>query len=159
MQLKGILPYLVSMTFSLRTILILTSIIAVAIALGFRLKNYVEDSIANNYRLVSAGNLFLDFKNETGDWPRDWEGLEEFALKTNARLFACENFDDLRENISIDFDIDLSNLDTSSDWSDDKPPLKLIVAKTGQMHGATFNPSKLIYLQIQRDSDEMRTKR
>jgi hypothetical protein len=67
------------MRISLRSILLLTSVVAILLAVVFglfHLKEHAENSISNSYRLVSAGELFLDFKDETGAWPRDWESLD-----------------------------------------------------------------------------------
>ncbi|GAB5405024.1 MAG: hypothetical protein Aurels2KO_32550 [Aureliella sp.] len=150
------------MRFSLRTTFYLSTAIAILIAVCvglFRLKRYVEDSISNSYRLVYAGELFLDYKDKTGYWPGDWDTLEEFAKANSSLLYACESFAEFRDNIMIDFDVDLRSVDSTDTWSEENPRLQIIVAKTGQTHGATFDPNELIYLRLQKDSESMRTMR
>lgn len=102
------------MRISLRSALLLTSVVALLLAIGvgvLRLKEHVENSILDSYRLIEAGKLFINFKDETGTWPHDWECLEEYATSHGSQLSACETVDDLQCNIEIDFSID------SEDWS------------------------------------------
>ena len=124
----------------------------------WRLKEYAEESVLNSYRLVSAGELFLEFKRSTGNWPRDWDSLQQYAAAHGSQLYACENFDDLKNNIDIDFSLDLNRIDTSNSWSDINPQIQIFASKTGQTHGATFDPNELIYSELRGDSEEMRTK-
>lgn len=146
---------------SLRSVLLATTGIAILLAIGtglYRLKEHVENSISNSYRLEAAGELLLEFNEENGRWPDDWESLEHHAAKHHSRLYACKTFDDLRNNIVIDFSVDLRKVDTESIWSAADPQLRLISARTGQTHGATFDPNELIYLHLQREPEKMRTK-
>lgn len=121
------------------------------------LKDQVEDSVLNSYRLVSAGELFLDYKKSTGEWPRNWDSLEQYATTHGSQLYATENFDELKSNIDIDFAIDFQCIDTSAAWSDKNPQLRLFVARTGETQGATSDPNELIYSYLQLESAKTRT--
>ena len=122
------------MKFTIRTALVVTTISAILLTIGigvWRLKEYAEESVLNSYRLVSAGELFLEFKRSTGNWPRDWDSLQQYASANGTQLYACENFDDLKNNIDIDFSLDLDRIDTSNRWSDINPQLQIFASNTG----------------------------
>ncbi len=150
------------MKFTKRTALGLTTISAILLTVGlgvWRQIEYVGESVENSYRLVSAGELFLEYKKNTGNWPHNWDSLRQYAAVNGTELFACEDFDDLKNNIHIDFSLDLKRVDTTNAWSNINPQIQIFVSKTGQTQGATFNPNELIYSELQRDSEKMRTKR
>ena len=149
------------MKFSIRTAFVLTALTAILLTIGigiFRVKKHFEESVSNSYRLVSAGELFLAYKKDTGNWPLNWESLEQYVTTNRSPLYACESFDDLKGNIDIDFSLDLVRVDTTTTWSDINPQIRIIASKTGETHGAIFDPNELIYSELQRESAKMRTK-
>lgn len=149
------------MKFSIRTALVLTAVTAILLTIGigvWRVKEHLEESVSNSYRLVSAGELFLEYKKDTGSWPLNWESLEQYAATNRSRLYACESFDDLRNNIAIDFSLDLTRVDTTTAWSHINPQIRIIASKTGETNGATCDPNELIYSELQRESLKMQAK-
>jgi hypothetical protein len=149
------------MKFTIRTALVVTTISAVLLTIGigvWQLKEFAEESVLNSYRLVSAGEIFVQFKRSTGYWPPDWDALQHYAAANGSQSYACENFEELKNNIDIDFSLDLTSIDTSNNWSDVNPQIRMFVSKTGQTLGATIDPNELIYSELRRDSEKMRTK-
>lgn len=149
------------MQFTRRTLLVLTTMCGLLLSIGiglWRLSNFIEESVLNSYRLVTAGELFLEYKRSTGIWPSNWEALKQHAAANGTQLFACDDFEDLKNNIHIDFSADLDLVDTSSDWSDSNPQIRIIASKTGQTRGATFDPNELVYSELRRESKKMQTK-
>jgi len=149
------------MKFSLRFLLLLIAVASLlcASAVGLlRLKNRIEESVLNSYRLTSTGHLFLEYKDINGRWPENWENIEAFVASNGSQVGDAEYIGEIREHVTIDFSIDLYSIDTSRPWSDSEPPLRLVWAKTGQTYGATSSPNEVIYEKLQDDAQKKRTK-
>lgn len=140
---------------SIRSVLLLISgfaIIFASIAGVLRFKQRLEDSIINSYRLTCVGQLMLEYKDATGKWPHDWDDLESHAKLVGFEFYTNPNFEELRDNIRIDFSIDLETINTNVPWSELAPQIEVVKAKTGQTYGATLQPNEAIYRQLQVDA-------
>ncbi len=66
---------------------------------------------------------------------------------------ACSHY-----NIEIDFSFELTAVDTTSDWSETAPQIKLFESNTGQTQGALFDPNELIYVHLRSEAEKLRVK-
>jgi hypothetical protein len=134
---------------SLRSILLLTAIVAVLLAGILELNRRLENYVLNPYRLQSTGDLLVDYLENVGDWPNNWNTLRQYAESHSSALQGIRTFRELEANMMVDFTFKPDLVDTNSEWSDENPQIKVVVASDGRTYGAVRSPNETIYRYLQ----------
>jgi hypothetical protein len=130
---------------SLRTSLLIITAVAILLAVALELNRRIEDLAANGYRVQAAGDLLVDYLEDVGTWPKDWDVLHQYVEDHKSTLRSIPNISDLRAHVRIDFEFDPSDLNLRSKWSKDKQPFVVVSSRYGRTAGATHNPNEYIH--------------
>lgn len=136
--------------FSIRTLLIAVAVVAVLLAVAIEINGRIEDLAANGYRVQAVGDLLVDYLDECGTWPENWDDLHRYVEANKSTFRYVPNIEDLRTHVRIKFQFDPDGIDLQSEWSDEKPPFVVVLSRYGRTYGATRNPNEFIYEYLQR---------
>lgn len=135
--------------FSIRTLLIAVAVIAVLLAVAIEINGRIEDLVANGYRVQEAGDLLVNYLDDCGKWPENWDDLYRYVDANKSTFRYVPNIKDLQNNVRIQFQFDPDKIDLQSGWSDEKPPFIVVISRYGRTVGATRNPNSFIYEYLQ----------
>jgi hypothetical protein len=130
---------------SIRTLLIIVASVAMLMAAAIELKGRIEDIAENGYRVQAAGDLLVDYLDDCGKWPENWDDLHRYVESHKSTLQYAPNVNDLQSRVRINFDFDPDSIDLEVGWSDEKPPFIVVTSRYGRTAGATRNPNEFIY--------------
>lgn len=131
--------------FSLRNLLLFTLSIALSLVVLREVNRRLNNLVLNPYRLESTADLLVAFMDEHARWPADWNELEVFAESGGHRVHGVRTFQELRENVTIDFSFEPKSIDLELPRN-----FRVIVANDGTLHGATHDPNTTIYQYLDR---------
>ena len=130
---------------SLRTSLLIITAVAILLAVALELNRRIEDLAANGYRVQAAGDLLVDYLEDVGTWPKDWDDIHQYVEDHKSMLRSIPNVNDLRAHVRIDFEFDPNDLNLRSKWSRDKQHFVVVSSRYGRTAGATRNPNEYIH--------------
>ncbi len=136
---------------SIRKWLILLTAFAFFLACFIELNGRIDDVIANGYRVQTVGDLLVDYLDDCGKWPANWDDLDKCVEAHRSRFQHVPRIHELQANVRIDFDFDPYGVDLHSEWSDEKPAFTVVRSKYGRTSGATRNPNQFIYEYLRGD--------
>ncbi len=130
---------------SLRTSLLIVAAVAIMLAVALELNRRIEELAANGYRVQAAGDLLVDYLEDVGTWPKDWEELQQYVEEHKSSLRRFPNINDLQAHVRIAFEFDPNDPNWRSKWSNAKQPFVVVSSRYGRTAGATHNPNEYIY--------------
>lgn len=134
---------------SIRSTLLIIAAIATLLATAIELNRRANNLIRNPYRVQYSADLLIEHMDKTGKWPRSWDELSLFVESKGTDLRGIRSFHDVRTNVTIDFSFDPNLIKPRLESLEDEPPLKVVVAHDGTLHGATQDPNKMIFRYLQ----------
>ena len=134
---------------SIRTLLILVAVVAVLMTAAMEINGRIEDLAANGYRVQAAGDLLIDYLDECGTWPENWDDLSRYVEANKSTFRYVPDIKDLQTHVRIKFQFDPDEIDLQSEWSDEKPPFVVVISRYGRTAGATRSPNEFIYQYLQ----------
>lgn len=143
---------------SIRSLLLIVAAVAILIAAAKELNRRIEDLVANGYRVQEAGDLLVDYLDDCGTWPEDWNDLHRYVEAHKSTFRYVPNINDLRTHVRIDFEFNPNAIDLQSAWSDEKPPFVVVSSKYGRTAGATRNPNQFICEYLRGDLPSSKSK-
>ena len=135
---------------SIRGALLLMAAIATLLATAIELNRRLNNFVLSPYRVQSAAELLIEYMDETDRWPRNWDEISQLVESKGTNLRGIEWFHDVRRNVTIDFSFDPHSVTPEYGRLKDEPPLRVIVAHDGTIHGATGDPNTMILQYLQK---------
>jgi hypothetical protein len=136
---------------SIRGMLLIVVAIAILSAAAIELNGRIEDLAANGYRVQAAGYLLVDYLDDYGEWPKDWDDLYRYVETNKSTLKYAPDVKDLQSRVRIIFDFDPYSIDLKEEWSHENPPFIVVISTYGRTAGATRNPNEFIYYYLRGD--------
>ncbi len=96
---------------SIRAWLLIISAIAVLLACFIELNGRIDDVVANGYRVQEVGDLLVDYLEDCGKWPANWDDLHHYVEAHRSRFQHFPRIHELQANVRIDFDFDPNRVD------------------------------------------------
>lgn len=135
---------------TIRSTLIIITVIAALLATAIELNRRAGNFVLNPYRVQYAAELLIEHMDKTGQWPRSWDELGQLMESKGTDLRGIRWFHDVRRNVTIDFSFDPNLVKLQLESHEDEPPLRVVVAHDGTLHGATSDPNTMIFRYLQR---------
>ena len=136
---------MVKLQLTLRTMLIIVAAVAILLAAVRELNRRIEDLAGNGYRVQEVGFLLVDYLDDCGKWPGNWDDLHRYVESHRSTLQHVPNIGVLQSHVRIKFDFDPNGIALPFEWSDEKPPFIVVSSKYGRTTGATCNPNEFIF--------------
>lgn len=137
------------MRFSIRTLLIITAVLAVIIGVATYSLRTIDRIVGDAYRVWGTGDLVVDFMNANHQrWPQSWEELESHYEQSNRAFPGIREFCDVQNYMEIDFSFDPTVVDCSNDELD--PPFRAIWLRDGTNTAYVgTGPNQIVYRHLQ----------
>ena len=136
---------------SIRTLLFVVAAIAVLMAALVEINGRIEDIVANGYRVQAVGDLLVDYLDDCGKWPDNWDDLNRYVETNKSTFHNVPNINDLQTHVRIKFDFDPDGVDWQSEWIDEQPAFVVVFSRYGRTAGATRNPNHFLYDYLRGD--------
>lgn len=150
---------MVRLQISLRTSLLIVAAVAILLAIALELNRRIEELAANGYRVQAAGDLLVDYLEDVGTWPKDWDDLHRYVDEHKSSLRRFPNINDLQAHVKIDFEFDPNDPKWRTKWSNAKQPFVVVSSRYGRTAGATHSPNEYIYDYLRGVSPRSQTKK
>ena len=77
---------------SIRALLLFVAGVAILMAAAIEVNGRIEDLAANGYRVQAAGDLLVEYLDDCGTWPKNWDDLHHYvdSHETAAIQTVCE---------------------------------------------------------------------
>ena len=134
---------------SIRGTLLIFAAIAALLATAIELNRRAKNFVLNPYRVQYSADLLIEHMDKTGKWPRSWDELSQLVESKESDLRGIRWFHDVRRNVKIDFMFDPNSVKPQLESLEDEPPLRVVVAHDGTLHGATGDPNTMIFRYLQ----------
>lgn len=89
---------------SIRTLMFVVAAVAMLMTAAIELNGRIEDIAANGYRVQEAGDLLVDYLDDSGTWPESWDDLYRYVETHKSELRYVPKTRDLQSHVRISFD-------------------------------------------------------
>ncbi len=127
-------------------------VVCLLLVLGFQVIRAIENSSRNAYALWWVGSMVVDhLKSNSDEWPTCWDDLrDDYDAGVELSGQPC-TFDELRNQVEVDWDIDPRNLRELPPLKDGNAPFRVVRLRDGRevyYHGR--EPNRMIHRYLQK---------